>query len=125
MLGSSTTLTRVPYEPPSEPGWDFVVDEVLPRVGMWTGGGTYAQAYCFVIGFEAARGGRISPLLQNWVDDRYGKTNIGWPWVLVRLALGIPREELVGPGVANLSPDDDRAAREMLAQALRDLSAAV
>jgi hypothetical protein len=59
--------------------------------------------------------------MQKWVEQRYGKTNIGWPWVLTRLVVGLSPDDLDGRDLGSLSPDEDAAALALLKQALREV----
>lgn len=102
----------------------YVLDHVLPRLGMWTGRVTYERAVCFVQGFDLARGSRVNSLLNEWARSRYGETNSGWPWVLLRLSLGTPRDTLDGRDLGDLTPEEDAAAVAMLRQALSEVVAA-
>lgn len=45
--------------------WTFVLDLVLQRLAMYTGGETYERAVCFVIGFDQALGGSMDPMLNG------------------------------------------------------------
>lgn len=90
---------------------------------MWTGRETYERAVCFLSGFDLARGSQLNPLLQAWAHERYGETNIGWPWALIRLTLNTPRDVLEGRDLGNLTPEEDQEALALLRQALRDVSA--
>lgn len=117
--GSNVRLVSKPER--AHPDWNYVLDTVFPRFGMWTGRATYERAVCFVQGFDLARGGQVHPLLHEWAQERYGATNIGWPWVLVRLTLGIPHEVLEGHDLGNLTEKQDKAAIALLEEALREV----
>lgn len=108
------------FKLPANPDWRYVLDDVLPRLGMWTGRATYERAVFFVEGFDLARGGQVTPLLTAWAQARYGETNIGWPWVLVRSTLGTPRGALEGRDLGDLTPAEDEAALALLREALSD-----
>jgi len=113
---------HVMWEPPAEPDWDDVIDNVLPHLGLWTGLGTYERAVAFLQGFDFARGRRMHPLMQRWAEEHYGVTNIGWPSSLVYLATGRPTAAELWPERASeLSVAEDQAARELLQQALDDI----
>jgi hypothetical protein len=110
----------VTFEPPTDPDWSYVLETVLPRLGMWTGRATYERAVCFVEGFDLAQGSRVHPLMTSWAQAQYGETNIGWPWVLVRIVLGTSRDTLEGRDLDALSPEEDAAALALLHEALRE-----
>lgn len=103
------------------PDWDYVVDRVLPRLGMWTGKPTFERAVCFVQGFDLALGSEMNTRLQAWAEARYGKSNIGWPWLLIRLTLGTPRDVLEGRDLGGLTDEEDADACALLQQALQEL----
>lgn len=111
----------MPYEPPSDPDWPYVLNHVLPRLGMWTGRETYERAVCFVEGFDLAKGGQIDVLLRDWTHARYGDTSIGWPWVLLRLSLGTSPEDPEWRDLGDLTAEEDRSALALLRQALSDV----
>jgi hypothetical protein len=90
---------------------------------MWTGRETYERAVCFVEGFDLARGGGLNRLLQAWAVERYGPTNIAWPWILIRLTVNTPRDAVEGRDLGELTPEEDRAALTLLKQALGDVAA--
>lgn len=117
------TVVLVSFKPPESPDWNYVVDNVLPRLGMWTGRATFERAVCFIEGFDLATGSGMTPKLTAWTRARYGDTNIGWPWVLIRLTLDTPRTDLDGRDLGSLSPHEDKAALDLLAEALREVVA--
>ncbi|PUA78923.1 hypothetical protein C7S10_21895 [Nocardioides currus] len=90
---------------------------------MWTGRETYERAVFLVEGFDLAQGGHVHPQLQEWAQRRSGTTNIGWPWVLLRLALGTSPDVLEGRDLGPLTAEEDLAALSLLRKALRDVVA--
>lgn len=66
--------------------WHWVVDEVLPRVGMWVGRPTYALARAWVEGFGAAPDTFLAGF-QGWLahmPQHDVVANHGWPWLVLR-----------------------------------------
>lgn len=111
--------------PPPAPDWDYVLNHVLPRLSLWTGRETYERAVCFVQGFDLARGGGLNRLLQAWAIERYGATNIAWPWILVRLTVNTPRDAVERRDLGELTAEEDREALALLRQALGDVAASL
>jgi len=116
-------LHTVTYPLPSDRDWAYLLDHVMPRLGMWIGRESYERAVCFVQGFDLARGEHVHARLQEWAQDRYGETNIGWPWVILRLAVGTSSDVLEGRDLGPLTAEEDEAALSLLRRALRDVVA--
>ncbi len=80
--------------------WHWVVDEVLPRVGMWVGRPTYALARAWVTGFGAAPDTFLAGF-QDWLahmPQHDVVANHGWPWLVLREVFPDRREhELADP----------------------------
>lgn len=68
--------------------WDFVLAVIDNRLGMWVGRSTYERAVALVIGFDMAQPDSIDGPMQKRVSERLGSGSTGWPWALMREALG-------------------------------------
>ena len=95
---------------------------VLPRLALFTGSATFDSGTSFVLGFDLATGSAMSRRLDRLALDNYGPTNLAWSGVLLRMSLGIPREETKGRRHEELTRDDHKAALDLLAHVLRELS---
>lgn len=73
--GSGGVTPPLGFEPAR---WHWVVDEVMPRVGMWVGKPTYARARSWIEGFGATD--TFLDDFQKWLTDG----PVAWPAVVLR-----------------------------------------
>ena len=90
--------------------WDFVLQAVEHRLGMWVGRPTYERAVALVTGFDMAQPTSI----QQRMWSRICTGSVDWPWVLLELAINRPVDDL-GP----LAAEEDAAAISLLVTELR------
>jgi hypothetical protein len=98
-------------------GWEFVIDAVEHRLGMWVGRPTYEHAVALVTGFDMAQVDSVHPLLQQRVSMRHGTGPITWATVLRAEALDV---DVASAGdLGPLTPDQDGRAIKLLVGELR------
>lgn len=91
-----------------------LADCVCLRPGMYVGCEKFAAVCAYLAGFDAARDGE--PLLgfHPWLVLRArGGDNVGWPWLVIREALGQTRT------LDELDGDDDRLCIAKLRELLK------
>jgi len=98
--------------------WDFVLAVLDNRLGMWVGRPTYERAVALVIGFDMAQPDSIDGAMHQRVSERFGSTaSIGWPWALMREALGDSPGS--GRDLNELTSEEDAVAIAHLVRELR------
>jgi hypothetical protein len=97
--------------------WDDLLEIVEHRLGMYTGGSSYARAHSLIEGFELGRQGSDIMAFQQWMAARHPGSAHPW-WTLCELeTLG----EIAGtapprdPEHAKSAEQDERCITHLLA----------
>ena len=101
--------------------WDFVLQIVENRLGMWVGRPTYERAVALIVGFDMAQAETIHDRMQARIRERHGTGPLGWEWVLMAAALG---RDVHAPGdLGPLTAEEDDVAVRVLVAELREVLA--
>ena len=100
--------------------WTFVTDEVIPRLGMWTGRPTYERAVNLIVGFDLAQTESIQDRMQQRLTDRHGPSAIAWPWLILAEAIGADIHN--PPDLGPITPEQDAAAIDHLRRELIEVT---